>query len=173
MRPKLKKQEIKEQHQENILEKPLPLLKLSEEERTKFIECVVSGEPFCKEFSFGEGEKKFTLVIRDKTKRENEIISRALDRAMDAKKIINYTEYTHAYNMASLYYQIGSINGVEHVAEYPENIYAPFDLLSEMEKSPIAEWSSAQTYIAFGFMTQLNQAILRTSQEAFETQNFS
>jgi len=173
-------QEIKEEAlakndaelQKNNLEKPLPKLKLSDDELDIFAKSLATGKPFSKKF-FHPQAVDFVLELRDKTKKEGEIIGRSLDRSMDSKKILNWVEYTHAFNMVSLYYQIESINGITHNREYPESVYKNFDVLDAMERSPIADWTSSQIYIAMGFMFQFNQALLEVSQRAFDDENFS
>jgi len=173
-------QEIKEEavekeaveKQKDDLEKPLPKLKLSEDELNEFALSLATGKPFSKKFSHPKAPD-FVLEFRDKTKRESEIIGRSLDRAMESKKILNWVEYTHAFNTVSVYYQLESINGVAHNRNYPNSVYDEFDVLEALEKSPVAQWTSAQLYVAMGFMFQLNQALLEVSKEAFENENFS
>lgn len=158
--------------QQDDLEKPLPKIKLSEEEVEAFAKSLATGKPFSKKFSHPKCPD-FVLELRDKTKREGDIIGRSLDRAMDSKKILNWVEYTHAFNMVSVYYQLESINGIPHNREYPESVYKEFDVLEAAERSPIAQWTSSQVYVAMGFMFQLNQALLEVSKEAFGDENFS
>jgi hypothetical protein len=174
------KQEIKEEAlsksrtspQQEDIEKPLPKIKFSEEEMEEFALSLATGKPFSKSFSHPKAPN-FVLEFRDKTKKEGDLIGRSLDRLMEAKKILNWVEYTHAFNMASVYYQLESVNGIPNVKEYPESIYKEFDVLEAIEKSVISQWTSSQVYIAMGFMFQLNQALLEASKEAFGDENFS
>ena len=173
-------QEIKEEAaskirttpQQDDLEKPLPKIKLSDDELEAFAQSLASGKPFNKKFSHPKAPN-FVLEFRDKTKREGDFIGRSLDRSMESKKILNWVEYTHAFNMVSVYYQLESINRVPHHREYPENVYKEFDVLDALEKSPISQWTSSQVYVAMGFMFQLNQALLEAAKEAFGNENFS
>jgi hypothetical protein len=155
------------------LDSALPALKLSDDEKDYFVECIATGKPFQKEFVYGKGQSKFKVVLKDRTKKEGEIIGRALDREMNAGKILNWTEYNHLYNSACLYYQLERINGVEQVREYPTSVYAEFDLLSAIERASMSQWTNAQLYIAMGFVFQFNKAVLEISQEAFSDPNFS
>ena len=138
----------------------------------EFAKSLATGVPFSKKFSHPKASN-FVLEFRDKTKKEGDLIGRSLDRAMESKKILNWVEYTHAFNMVSMYYQLESINGVKHIRDYPESVYKEFDVLDAMEKSPISQWTSSQVYVAMGFMFQLNQALLEASKEAFGDENFS
>jgi hypothetical protein len=175
-----KKQEIKEEaaiktqemKREDDLKEPLPKILLTEEEMNQFASSLATGIPFKKSFAHPKAPE-FVLVFRDKTKKESEIIGRSLDRAFDDKKILNWTEYTHAFNVVSIYYQLESINKIPHVREYPATTFAPFDVMDAVERSPVAQWTSSQLYVAMGFMFQFNQALLEASKEAFSNENFS
>jgi hypothetical protein len=165
-------QEVSVKTQDGTTSAPLPELELTEEEQDKFSKCLGLGVPYSKEF-FHPSASEFKVVLRDKTKKEGEIIGRALDRAMNKGTILNWVEYTHLFNTTSLYYQLDAINGIEHVRHYPESVYDEFNLLAELEKSVISTWTASQLYIVMGFMFQFNKAILKLSAKAFTPENFS
>ena len=173
---KKNKQEIKEEatsrYEDIQKEYVLPEIAFTEEDKDQFARSLATGHPFSKDFS-SEKYPDFVLTIRDKTKKEGEIIGRSLDRAMEDHRILNWVEYTHIYNSVSLYYQIEAINGIPQHKEYPAGLYDSFDVMSALERSPISEWNSSQTYIAMGWLFQFNNALMEVAREAFENVNFS
>ena len=170
----MNKQEIKEEaikNSQQVEQKPLPKITLTEMELDEFAKSIATGKPFSRVFD-NKKIPNFKLTIRDKTRKESEIITRCLDRETERKKILNWVEYNHTFNTLSLYYQVDAINGVEHVREYPKSVYDDFDALSAMEKSPVSSWNASQLYIAMGYMFQFNAALMEASQSAFDLENF-
>jgi hypothetical protein len=169
------KQQIKEEaanHLKDQLERPIPVLKLTEKELDEFANSLATGIPFSRVFK-NEKIKNFSIKLRDKTKRESDLIVRFLDRCLDSKKISNMVEYNNLFHNLSLYYQTEEINGVKQVREYPANPYDDFDILAALEKSPISNWTASQYYIVLGYMFQLNAAILDAAQKVLDVENFT
>jgi len=170
------KQEIKKESLDRAsdIEKEyvMPILELTTEEKNIFAKSLATGKPFSKIF-VNKKNPDFYITIREKTKKEGEIIGRSLDRAMESHKILNWVEYAHLYNSASLYYQVDSINGIEQHKEYPAGLYDDFDVMGAMERSPINEWNGSQVYIAMGWLFQFNNALMEVAREAFDDINFS
>jgi len=153
----------------------LPKLPITDEDRDEFARCLHSGRPFHTKFDaappFG-----ISITLRDKTKREGDIISRQMDYAFNEKKILSIDEYSHLYNLGCLYYQLEEMNGVRQNRACPLNQWdmKSFDLLGEIDRSPIGEMTSTQIYIMISMMTQFNEKLFNLAKEVVGSpENFS
>lgn len=146
----------------------LPKLEITEADRDQYALCLGTGAPFQQRFS--KPEFKFSVTLRDKTKREGDIISRQLDLAANQGKILSMAEYTNSYNLACLYYQLDEINQVPQHRQYPKDIYDMKDFNLQViidNHSALGNMTSSQIYLMIGWMTQLNQKLMEISREAF------
>jgi hypothetical protein len=150
----------------------LPRLEITEKDRDQYLECTASGATFSQRFL--KEELGIDVVFRDKTKKESDIISRQVDKAYNDGKMMSVQEYTNIFNYACLYYQLEAINGVTQNRSYPIDVWdmKDFNLLSEIDKSAIGQFSSSKIYILMGLMTQFNQKLFDLSREILSA-NFS
>lgn len=152
----------------NNAEIRLPRLPVTDADRDAYLKCVVNGEAFRHEF---KNEKLgVNIVLRDKTKRETDIISRAMDKLYNDGKILSVVEYTNTFNVACLYYQLEEFNGVVQNRAYPASVWdmKDFDLLAEIDKSPIGNVSSSVLFVLMAMMSQFNQKLYRLAMEAVD-----
>lgn len=137
----------------------LPDLEVTEKDKERFLECVTSGTPFSQ--SFEHKSSSLNVVLRDKTKKESEIISRQLDKAYNDGHIYSIAEYTNLFNMGCLYYQLDAINGVKQNRQYPDSIWnmKDFNLMDAIDQSPIGSMSSSVLFLMMAMMSQLNRKL--------------
>ena len=150
----------------------LPRLEVTEKDRDEYLRCTASGDTFSQRFL--KEELGVDVVFRDKTKKESDIISRQVDKAYNDGKMMSIQEYTNIFNYGCLYYQLESINGVPQNRSYPVDVWdmKDFNLLSEIDKSAIGQFSSSKIYVLMGLMTQFNQKLFDLSREILYA-NFS
>jgi hypothetical protein len=150
----------------------LTRLEITEKDRDKYLQCTASGATFSQRFL--KEEMGVDIVFRDKTKKESDIISRQVDKAYNDGKMMSVQEYTNIFNYGCLYYQLESINGVIQNRAYPGNVWdmKDFNLLDEIDRSAIGEFSSSKIYVLMGLMTQFNQKLFDLSREILSA-NFS
>ena len=150
----------------------LPKLEITDRDRDLYAECLATGNTFKQKF---ENEKlKINIELRDKTKRETDIIGRQVDKIYNDGLLYSVQEYVNLFNLGCLYYQLESINGVTQTREYPDSVWdmKDFNLLSAIDKSHIGSLSSSNLYVMMGMMTQFNQKLYDLAKEAFDV-NFS
>jgi len=173
-----KLQTIKEEAKKTIenttpeIDFKLPRLEITEQDKDNYLKCTLSGEPFTQRFF--KKELGVDIVFRDKTKKESDIISRQVDKIYNDGKLFSVQEYTNIFNYGCLYYQLEEINSVKQNRAYPVSVWdmKDFDILSEIDKSPIGGFSSSFIYILMGLMTQFNQKLFDLSREILSA-NFS
>jgi hypothetical protein len=150
----------------------LPRLEITDKDRDIYAECLSTGNVYRQKF---ENEKlKIKIEIKDKTKKETDIISRQVDKIYNDGLLYSVQEYINLFNLGCLYYQLSSINGVEQIKEYPSSVWdmKDFNLLEVIDRSPIGSLPSSTLYILMGMMTQFNQKLYDLAKEAFDP-NFS
>lgn len=146
----------------------LPDLEIREIDRNLYAECVVNGSPFYQVFK--NDALNFSVIIRDKTKRESDIIARQTDKSYNDGKLYSVVEYTNTFNIGCLYYQLEEYNGVKQNREYPANVWdmKDFDLLSVIDKSTIGQASSSMMYILMGMLSQFNKKLYSLALEILD-----
>jgi len=145
-------------------------LHITEDDKDRFLECIATGEAFS--YSFG-ADTKFPFTVRDKTVKENNIITRSLDKLMAKGKILNWTEYANAYNACSCYYQVVEINGVAQPKVYPTaKNEDSFNVVNEFNESLLGQFSSSQFFIVMMQVSRFNKCILDLSAEIVTDPNF-
>jgi hypothetical protein len=169
------KEEVTKKNAENIPDSnefKLQKLEITEKDRDQYLQCTASGDTFKQRFL--KQEFGLDVVFRDKTKKESDIISRQVDKAYNDGKMMSVQEYTNIFNYGCLYYQLESINDVTQNREYPNNVWdmKDFNLLEQIDKSAIGQFSSSKIYVLMGLMTQFNQKLFDLSREILSA-NFS
>lgn len=146
----------------------LPKLEITDKDRDLYAKCLATGDTFKQKFE--NSKLKINIELRDKTKKETDIIGRQVDKVYNDGLLYSVQEYINLFNLGCLYYQLSSINGVEQTKEYPDSVWnmKDFNLLSVIDKSPIGSLSSSNLYIYMGMMTQFNQKLYDLAKEAFD-----
>lgn len=152
----------------NKAELKLPPLKITDADKETYLKCVVNGQPFS--HTFDNEKLGLKIVIRDKTKKETDIISRQIDKSYSDGNIYSLVEYTNLFNMGCLYYQLEEVNGVTQNREYPESAWnmKDFNLMEAIDKSPIGSMSSSVLFMLMALMSQFNQKLYGLAMEAVD-----
>jgi len=152
----------------------IPDLKISEEDKDRFVDSLASGEPYVENFTLAVG-KGLSIQMRDKTKKEGDIISRKLDQMHNDGQVLSAVEYGNLYNIACLYYQLQTVNGVVQNRAYPENIWKiqDFDLFGIIDQSFIGGLTSSSIFVFMAAMNQMNKKLFRLAAGVFDAENFS
>ena len=146
----------------------LPKLEITDEDKTKFAECLATGKTFSSRIT--NPNQNIDVTFRDKTKREGDIVTKQIDALLKTGKISNAFECSTLYNLGCLYYQLEEINGVRQERVYPKSAWSlgDFDLFAEVDASPIGAGSSTYTYILSGLLSQFNTKLLDLSSRVFD-----
>lgn len=152
----------------NRAELKLPPLTITDEDKDAYLKCIVNGVPFQRKFE--SDTLGMTVVFRDKTKKETDIISRQIDKSYNDGNIYSLVEYTNLFNMGCLYYQLEEINGVKQNREYPESAWnmKDFNLMSSIDRSPIGSMSSSVLFMLMAMMSQFNQQLYNLAMMAID-----
>lgn len=150
----------------------LPMLIISDDDKTKYAQSLATGVPFFEAFEYGDIGLK--IVLRDKTKRETDIVSRQIDFHYNKGTVLSAGEYTSLFNLGCLYYQLEEVNGVKQTREYPKSTWdmGDFNILDCIDKSSFGESSSTYSYVLVCIMAQFNNKLLDLAKGVFDP-NFS
>lgn len=148
----------------------LSRLPVTEEDRNLYTECLANGTPFFHIFD----RAPLNVKLRDRTKRETDIVGRQTDKAYNDGKILSPAEYANQFNLGCLYYQLEEVNGIIQYREYPKSVWdmKDFDLFEKIDSSYVGKLTSSVLFTLMGMMTQFNQKLFDLSREVLDG-NFS
>ena len=152
----------------NNAELRLPKLEITDDDKERYLQCVVNGTPFMQEFE--DQKLKLKVVLRDKTKKETDIISRQLDKTYNEGNIYSAVEYTNLFNVACLYYQLEEFNGVKQNRDYPVSVWdmKKFNLMESIDKGPLGSISSSALFVLMAMMSQFNHKLYALAMEVID-----
>jgi len=152
----------------------LKQIEITKDMEDAFLRCVEGNTPFSFKFDYKKGDDVIlSVMIREKTVKENEIVLRAAEKVSKSENFVNWVEYARVYNNLCLYYQVVSINNVPLLKEYPNGTFdKKFDLYSIAEKSSIFAMPSYQHSIVTAFTYQFEDLCKRLASTIIDDVSF-
>jgi hypothetical protein len=149
-------QEIRRTMEQNRLERArtftVPELPISEPDKDRFADCLLSGQPYTESFERFKGKLK--VVLRSRFKWEEDAIIDQVFQDFAEKQIKSDGQYVNRLNVYNLSFQVSSLDGVVQITSKKSE-----NLREHVQKGIFEDMPEPKLYILVSLLHQFDTKV--------------